>query len=211
MKQRLKNIIKGTALYRRFKSWKNERQILEAWEQAGKPAPPPHLIKQQVLRRYAKKHGLRVLVETGTYLGDMIEAMRPHFELIYSIELSEELFKKALQRFATAKNVELVHGDSGVQLPDLVKKLKQPALFWLDGHYSSGFTAKAEKETPIYEELNCIFSTPERRHVIIIDDARCFGVTADYPTLAELKRFVETKCPEANVVVEYDSIRITQR
>ena len=120
---------------------------------------------------------MKVLVETGTYLGDMIQAMRPHFDQIYSIELSDALFEKARQRFESAKNVNLVHGDSGIQLPNVLKELKQPALFWLDGHYSEGFTAKGDKETPIYDELNWIVSVPERRHVIIIDDARCFGVT----------------------------------
>lgn len=96
-------------------------------------------------------------------------------------------------------------------IPNVLRELKQPALFWLDGHYSEGFTAKGDKETPIYDELNWIFSVPERRHVIIIDDARCFGVYADYPTLAELKRFVEEKRPGASFVVEDDSIRITQK
>jgi hypothetical protein len=42
----------------------------------GKPVPPPHFVKQSVVRKYAKKFRIEVLVETGTYHGAMVEAMR---------------------------------------------------------------------------------------------------------------------------------------
>jgi hypothetical protein len=61
------------------------------WTLRGKTAPPPHVIKQRAIKSYARRFGLSVFVETGTYLGDMVEAVRPHFKKIYSIELSEEL------------------------------------------------------------------------------------------------------------------------
>ena len=56
-----------------------------------------------------------------------------------------------------------------------VGKLEEPTLFWLDGHYSGGVTARGSKETPILDEVDKILSTKESRHVLIVDDARCFG------------------------------------
>jgi hypothetical protein len=70
-----------------------------------------------------------------------------------------------------------------------VRRIDQPALFYLDGHYSGGITARAAKDTPIYEELSHIFEH-DPRHVIVIDDARCFGRDPDYPSLHELREFI---------------------
>ena len=50
------------------------------------PVPPPHVVKQRVLREYAERYELKVFVETGTYRGDMVQAMKPLFDKIYSIE-----------------------------------------------------------------------------------------------------------------------------
>lgn len=86
--------------------------------------------------------------------------------------------------------------------------LDQPALFWLDGHYSGGETAQGEKDTPIYEELDRILDAPDRDHVIIIDDARCFGRDRDYPSIQELSDFVRSRRPNVDIAVQDDSIRI---
>jgi hypothetical protein len=139
----------------------------------------------------------------------MIEATKECFSQIYSIELSNELYKKAKKRFSGENKISIIHGDSGIELEKIIKKIDQPALFWLDGHYSGGVTAKGDKDTPIYEELAHILSSPQRGHVIIIDDARCFGRDSDYPTINELIDFIKTKRPDAKIEVECDSIRIT--
>ena len=120
--------------------------------------PPEHTVKRRVLREYATKYGLRILVETGTYKGDMVEAMRGHFDHIYSIELSDTLHRECRTRFHGIKGIHLIHGDSGVELGKLMKRIQQPALFWLDGHYSGKITARGLKDTPIREELEHIFN-----------------------------------------------------
>ena len=186
-----------------------ESEVAE-WERRGRPAPPPHVIKQRVLLQYANRYGLRVLVETGTYLGDTVEAMKHRFDKIYSIELSEELFRRAKERFASEEHIKLIHGDSGKVLEVVTKELTQPALFWLDGHYSAGITAKGETETPICEELKHILNVQPLGHVIIIDDARMFGSDPAYPTIEELREFVASK-RESIMTVEDDSIRIVLR
>lgn len=182
---------------------------IREWERSGKPAPPPHVVKQHNLRRIARQHGLKTLVETGTYYGDMIDALKREFDTIYSIELSEELHRQAVRRFAHQANVELIHGDSGAVLKDLLERIKTPSLFWLDGHYSAGVTARGEKDTPIVEELSHIFGSPDIGHVIVIDDARCFGVEPGYPTIEELRAFVSARRPHSHIAVVDDAIRIT--
>ena len=90
-----------------------------------------------------------------------------------------------------------------------MERLQQPALFWLDGHYSAGDTARGEKDTPLYEELEQILRAPDLGHVIVIDDARCFGSDPAYPTLPALTAYVRSRRPEVEIAVADDSIRIT--
>ena len=172
--------------------------------------PPPHIVKQRTIRSFAEKFGPKILIETGTYYGDMVEAMKGYFNQIYSIELSEELYEKAKKRFDGEENVRIIHGDSGVELGRLVGRIEEPALFWLDGHYSAGVTARGDKDTPIYEELTHIFNSHLSKYVIIIDDARCFGNDPAYPNIKELSDFIKAKRSDAQIEVKDDSIRITQ-
>lgn len=205
-------ITRKKSLWRRLRRWsakrEQEKEIAE-WENAGKPVPIPHIIKQRTLQGYAREFGLKILVETGTYLGEMVDALQDDFDRLYSIELSRELYEKARKKFKGFRHIELICGDSGHELGNLMKKLDQPALFWLDGHYSSGETAKGDKDTPIYEELQHILNFPGQGHVIVIDDARCFGNAPDYPGIEELSDFVRSRWPEVNIVAQDDSIRIT--
>jgi hypothetical protein len=193
----------------RLRERQGQEGDVKRWEARGRPIPPPHAAKQDVLRGYAQRYRLKLFVETGTYRGEMVEAMKPLFEKIYSIELSERLFAAARRRFRWDRHVELIQGDSGRELGRIVARIDQPALFWLDGHYSAGVTARGEKDTPIFEELDHILRAPDLGHVIVIDDARYFGSDPGYPTLEDLRRYVFSKRPNVRVTVEGDSIRIT--
>ena len=172
--------------------------------------PPPHIIKQQTIKNFGRKFRLEVLIETGTYYGDMVETMKNYFSQIYSIELSKELYEKAKEKFVREKKIKIIHGDSGVELKKLLSNIKEPVLFWLDGHYSGGITAQGDKDTPIYEELNHIFNANLEKYVIIIDDARLFGDSnyPDYPSIKELIGFVKTNISDVKIKVKDDMIRI---
>lgn len=184
------------------------KKEIARWRRRGCPAPPPHAHKQDILREYARQYGLRILVETGTYHGDMVAAMKRDFEKVISIELSPVLYAKARERFKGDRNVALLMGDSSREIGKVVTQLRQPALFWLDGHYSAGETACGEKETPILEELEHILIAENLGHVIIIDDARCFGSEPSYPTVEEVKSFVLERRARVEIFVKDDSIRI---
>ncbi|HMI05708.1 MAG TPA: hypothetical protein VK541_24685 [Pedobacter sp.] len=169
--------------------------------------PSLHIIKQNNIHAYRDQLKFTVLVETGTYLGDMVEAQKAYFEQVYSVELDETLHKRAVERFKADPGVKILQGDSGVVLKSLLEKLHVPALFWLDGHYSSGITAKSDKNTPILNELEAILGSA-LYHGILIDDARLFVGKDDYPTVDELCDFVKAKDPARTVTVADDIIRI---
>ncbi len=178
------------------------------WSSKGKPEPVPHFVKQMVVLEYAAKSGIDIFIETGTYLGDMLKAVKRRFDMIYSIELSEEYFNRAKRKFQRHRHIEIFQGDSTDVLPMLVSKIERPALFWLDAHYSSGKTARGKKDTPIIEELKTIFDSKISGHVILIDDARCFTGENDYPEIEDLKAFTVEKYPKSSFELQDDIIRI---
>lgn len=175
----------------------------------GKPVPPPHQYKQKVLQEYQSKYQCNVLVETGTYLGDMIAAQKDHFKRLFSIELGPQLWKNAVKRFKKHHHITIMQGDSGKVLEEITKQLNEPALFWLDGHYSDGITAKGDSDCPIFGEVDAIFKYKKLDHVLLIDDARFFNGKGDYPTIEDLTKYIRNKDSRYAVEVKDDIIRYT--
>ena len=181
------------------------------WLSQGKPLPNPHRLKQQIIQFYQQQYGCTTLVETGTYFGDMVHAQLPYFQKIYSIELQPVLHYRTKRRFKNEKKVVLLQGDSGKVLFKLVPTISEPALYWLDGHYSMGITAKGDKECPILEELDAIFTLSQQPPIILIDDARLFIGENDYPTLEALRAHVNRYPQGYSMDVAEDVIRLTPR
>ena len=203
LKQAIKKAIPEDAI-----KFRRDLEARRAWEKQGRPSPPPHIVKEELIKDYAKTFNTHVLIETGTYLGDMVHAMKKSFAKILSFELDQKLAEQARERFGADANIEIVQGDSGKLLGNYLAHINEPCLFWLDGHYSGGITAKGSLETPIKNELNFIFSHPVANHVILIDDARCFTGENDYPSIQELETLVAERKPGWHFSVEFDVIRI---
>jgi hypothetical protein len=184
-----------------------QKKIIYEWEKKGCPVPTPHLVKQETISEYQKKFGYTTLIETGTFMGDMVDAQKTRFKNIISIELGVDLFKNASKRFRNDKNVLIVQGDSGKVLSKILLDINEPAIFWLDGHYSAGVTAKGDKECPIFEELSSIFSSKKFNHILLIDDARCFIGKGDYPTIEKLTEYIRSKNEKYQVEIKHDIIR----
>lgn len=181
---------------------------LKTWENKGCPLPTPHIVKQLVIKSYQETNNVDTLIETGTYLGDMVYAQRKTFKNIYSIELSKQLHERAVKRFKKYSSIEILQGDSGVVLDSIIKNLNNKSIFWLDGHYSGGFTAKGSTECPIIEELNTIFKS-KYEHIILIDDAREFNGENDYPSIKELESLIRNSgFPNSSLTIQDDIIRI---
>jgi hypothetical protein len=165
------------------------------WRRNGCPAPPPAAFKRRFLRNLAKRNRLQVFVETGTLHGDTVDALKGDFLELHSIELDNELFLKAQARFRDSPNVYLHKGNSGEELPKILAQLRQPALVWLDAHYSGPGTALGTEDTPVLKELAAVSAHPfKHKHVIVIDDARDFlGVEIDgYPRLDEIRSYASS-------------------
>lgn len=181
--------------------------VLAYWKLTGRKLPPPHVYKQSVIKELAKKFGIEEIVETGTFKGDMIEALKKRFKKLSSIELSEFYYKNALVKFKKDKHVNIIWGDSGREIKKMLKTLKNPVLFWLDGHFSGGKTAKAKVNTPVLQELESILKHKVKNHIILIDDARLFNGKDDYPKMSHIKKMIKGMNYQLNV--KDDIIRIT--
>ena len=168
---------------------------------------PPH-IKRSILHRHIIDHRCTTLVETGTQYGDTPWYFRNILQEIHTIELSPILAKLARRRFASFPHIFVTEGDSGEKLKEIIPRLKTTTLFWLDGHYSAGVTARGVLDCPIFYELTSIFETCPVNFVILIDDARCFGRDKDYPTLTDLADFLDHKLPGTKFHVFNDIITI---
>lgn len=115
-----------------------------------------------------------VFIETGTYLGNGIIAVKNDFREVHSIELNEKFYSNALLKFKNDKNVIMHLGDSAEVMDKIIYKINEPILFYLDAHFSGGETAfgkKEDKGCPILRELSVI---GKRTHmdIVIIDDMR---------------------------------------
>jgi len=179
------------------------------WIYNGAPSPPPHLIKMLIIRAYIKRFNLIRFVETGTYKGDTLGYIAQSGIDCLSIELSENLFSMAKQRFKHYRNVTLIHGDSGQKLIEILQTIDEPALFWLDGHQMGG-GVRGDLITPISLELNAILEHRIKNHVILIDDARLFDGNYDYPCLEDLVRTVQSN-NKYLVEISADIIRLVPK
>ena len=164
-----------------------------------------------IISSYLKRFHLSHFIETGTHFGNTLaDIAHDKSVTCTSIELSDEYFHKALQRFRSYPNVMLKHGDSAAVLPECIRNLQAPALFWLDGHYSGGNTARGGVDTPVSAELRAILDSPIKTHVILIDDARCFNGANTYPYLEALLQTIR-QSGNYNIEVSTDIIRLTPK
>lgn len=172
------------------------------------PKPAATEVKQLLVKQSAKRNGIQNLIETGTFKGEMVEAQRENFRTIVTIELQESLCEAAKKRFEQFSHIHVLHGDSSRMLPEAMRMIEGPTVFWLDAHYSKGTTARGVSETPILNELSLIAKRGQDGDVILIDDARHFGLHPGYPRMAKIRKFVLENWPSYSFKVETDIIRI---
>lgn len=208
MRQRFKRILHDSIIY----DWINRIRNRQEWWlwRRGRLNHIPHYLKRDILRHYARMYQLRSFVETGTYFGEMVNALKGEFEQIQSIELDNFLFERAKRRFMSCSHVRILHGNSASMLPLALSSVDRPTLFWLDAHYSGGITACGDQQSPILLELDHIFHHPIRGHVIVVDDARLFGTDVAYPTLEQLQHFIDAQSTPRKLEVIDDAIRICE-
>lgn len=119
----------------------------------------------------------KVFVETGTYLGNGILSVYNDFREIYSIDIKKEFIDSTEYIFRDSKKVFLYEGDSSAVLEKLSNTIQEPAIFYLDAHYSGGETAfgiDGDNGCPVLRELK-ILNRRTFKDIIVIDDMRLMG------------------------------------
>lgn len=202
-----RDLLRRTFPFRALRGYRSRRQLRQ-WESRGRTPPTPHVVKQRIVRSFAQQSGIRTLVESGTYMGDMVEAVARDFDAIYSIELDASLCNLARRRLARYAHVSIIQGDSAKVLPQVLVELRQKTIFWLDGHYSGGRTARGHVETPVLQELDHVLAHEVGGHVVLLDDARCFDGTNDYPTREHVISMARSRWPDCSIELVDDVICI---
>lgn len=164
--------------------------------------------KRELLAFWARQTATRVFVETGTYRGLTTLFMAGKVERCITIEVDDALHRQAQERFAGRSGIELYHGDSATLLPRILETIAEPALFWLDGHYSGSGTGRGATVSPVVHELRAILAHGVRRHCILIDDAREFLGRAGYPSIRQLHKLIKKEGGDYGMRIAHDIIHI---
>jgi hypothetical protein len=155
---------------------------------------------------------IKHFVESGTYLGDTADWASKNFSSVSTVERYEPLYRKAIERFRSQQNVKLYFGDSRVHIRTIVDSLTEPAIFWLDAHWSGAGTFGENDECPLMGELEAV-NVSRLPHVILIDDARQFlapppppHAPEHWPGIIEILQAVESLPMHRYVAVHDDVI-----
>lgn len=152
---------------------------------------PHSLSKFRQIRALARRTGAKMLVETGTYLGNTTMRASYVFDKVITIELSPDLYLQASSYLAKRKNVECIEGDATKVLPEVMARTDlQDVLVFLDGHFSGGDTALGDMQEPACLEIEMLGGHRDKIAAIIVDDFRLFGMDG-WPRKSELIRSVE--------------------
>jgi hypothetical protein len=138
---------------------------------------------QHNIGEYIAKYNLRNYVETGTGMGECLQhALTFEFESLSSIEIYPKVYESVKEKFTQTKaNVFL--GNSYEVLPEILKEIDGPVLFFLDAHFPGAdfhyetYTSTTDYDTrlPLERELKTIHHNRNiLKDVFIIDDLRVY-------------------------------------
>lgn len=120
----------------------------------------------EFFEKYKSNH--TIFFETGTHHGDgVLKALKLNFDKILSVEIDQKYFLECYDKFTEEiiqGKVHLFFGDSNIWMDHMLKLIKKPALFWLDGH-PDGISGN-----PLWGELESIKHHHIKNHTILIDD-----------------------------------------
>jgi hypothetical protein len=156
------------------------------WKKENFFGSTPQIIKEKMFLMYGISNSQ--WVETGTYVGTSTKFLANNFPFVHSIEPSKNFYDEAVKRF-NGKNIKLYNEVSENVLSKILSLCSGDINFWLDGHFSGGYTYKGIKDCPIIDELCIIENNLNnfKKVLIMIDDLRFFSSTKninnDYPSI----------------------------
>ena len=121
-------------------------------------------------------------IETGTAYGQSVDSIRPYFEKIFTVEISEKLYEWLSPQVGHWDNVQRVLGDSLIEIPKYLNSLAKDdhVFFWLDAHWSQGLSSKNHLDVPLVEECSIIDNNYQADvGLVVIDDIRLFETKLD--------------------------------
>lgn len=138
-----------------------------------------------------------VIIETGTYNGSFVEKYKKQYKIFHTIEIVDQFYKEAVERFKNDENVICHLGHSPVVIGNLLKMINEPVTFWLDAHYQGGQQSNDTK-VPLHQELQVIKNHHIKEHMIMIDDVRLFENTYG-TTPAKIEAILREINPDYNI------------
>lgn len=124
---------------------------------------------------------IKAAVETGTYKGESSKVLSKFFSEVHTIEIQKKLFIEAQINNQDSRNIHYYLGDSVSKLPEIISKLKGPALFFIDAHISGSDSSWNQKNlVPLFQELDVVLSTSKYNNIFIFDDVRLFNKFDDW-------------------------------
>jgi len=180
---------------------------IRSWLAAGKPSPPPSIVKHLIIAQHASTFQLRHLVETGTYLGTTTAALRNLFTSLLSIEIEPQLAHLAHERFAQQDHIGVIEGDSAQVIAGILELRNRPHLFWLDAQYDGGITGYGTHVSPLSQELSVLLNHPSR-HVILINGVERLGTDPSSPSIHEIQERIRQAGDRYTLSVQDDIVRL---
>lgn len=155
--------------------------------------------------------GLKRAVETGTFRGATTRGLAGLFESVATIEIDEDLHRRAELSLADLPNVRALQGHSVARLSELTDP-EQPTLYFLDGHWSGTSTGGEDDQCPVLNEIEAM-GPGHPDDCIVIDDARLFTSAPppphkveQWPTLLEVFDAIRTHHPDHLITVLGDQV-----
>lgn len=171
----IRSAIYSLKMTRRSYWYFRDKKKLAAWENAGQRSPLPLEVKQRIILNLQEKHGLKTFVESGTSVGEMVEAVRWDFQEVYSLENDTDSYISKIRRFVGARNVFFLHGNNVALMRNLLPKLPPPCFFWLNAHFETREVDIEDVVTTLADELHAISQHEfKSQDVILIDGADGF-------------------------------------
>jgi hypothetical protein len=118
---------------------------------------------------------INTFVETGTYYGESAFNAAKHFSEVYTIEIDYKLFTSSKCRAMkeNVHNISFIHGDSYKMLHNVVPRVAEGAVYFIDAHIS-GSDSGWNKVTsvPLLNDLDSILQYKIGPSLFIFNDVR---------------------------------------